>query len=250
MKTYVEIDFKNREHFQLLHDFYQTVYEKGVPDEDERESFENIIKQAHAFSRSPKAEYHCLLVCIEGQVVGGIIGDYFAECNCGIVEFLIVAEAYRRHDLGRELFCRLREQFYLDAVCYGYKHGMDYCFFETENPFKLGGADEDKGIQRLKILSRITTGILDMDYKQPPLEEGKQAVDYLYLGICVLNSELSEEVVEAVRVKQFLEEYFRYAFSGSSLDDCSDYVNVASLQAEEFLNICKMEDLIEKHGRI
>lgn len=250
MKTYIEVNFNNREHFQLLQDFYHTVYVKGFPDEDERESFENIVKQAKAISRSPKAEYHCLLACVDGQVVGGIIGDYFAECNCGIVEFLVVDELYRRHDLGRELFGRMREQFHRDAGYCGYEQGTDYCFFETENPWKLDKADRSKGIQRLKILSGITTGILDMDYMQPPLEKGKQAVDYLYLGVCVFNSELSKEVVEAVRVKQFLEEYFRYAFSKSSVEDGSVQANAESLQAKEFLNICRMEDLIEKHGQI
>ena len=172
MKTILEINFKNKEHLQLLTDFYDTVYAVGFPDEDERESLENIIKQAAVISDSDRAEYHCMLACMNGRVVGGIIGDYFAEGNCGVVEFLIVSKLLRKNCFGRELLAYLTEQFHRDARGYGYVQGMDYCFFETENPWKRDVTVRNTGIQRLKILSRLTTGIVDMEYIQPPWEEG------------------------------------------------------------------------------
>ena len=82
MRTHVEIDFNNEEHFRLFHTFYHMIYVEGFPDEDERESLENIIKQARYLANSNRAEYHCGLACVGGQPVGGIIGDYFAEGNC------------------------------------------------------------------------------------------------------------------------------------------------------------------------
>ena len=74
-------------------------------------------------------------------------------------------------------------------------------------------------------------------------------MDYLYLGICVLNKQLSVEVVDTERVTQFLEEYFRYAFCKNFAGDCSAYINVIKQPSENFLRIFRMEELIENQGK-
>lgn len=243
----IEIDFNNEAHMKLFEAFYYEVYVDGFPDESERESMENIIKQAGYIGDCDEAKYHCIVARVDKVPVGGIIGDYFVKSNCSAIEFLVVTKKYRKCQIGKQLFDFMIGRFYEDALSYG-KKSMDYCFFETENPWKLQPTDKAMGINRLNILAKLTTGIVEINYIQPPLEKGKKAVDYLYLGVCVLNQQLSTEVMECTFIKMFLEEYFKYAFGIDKPELCPAYISMIGELERDSIKIIKLEELVASLG--
>ena len=85
--------------------FYRERYVAAFPDPDERESLANMrhylaLKAAGWYGPN---NYHAVIAEVDGEPVGGVVFDYLAAPNAGVVEFLFVAGAFRGSGLGRAL---------------------------------------------------------------------------------------------------------------------------------------------------
>lgn len=135
---YLNVDFDNEEHLALLGAFYCVLYSKEFPDENERESLDNILFQAKRMKDLDKCNYYCILALMGRKIVGGLIGDYFAKSNSGVIEFIVVSRDVRRQNIGTSLinnfidFCNKDARRPKKSI-----NGIDYCFFEVENPEKV-----------------------------------------------------------------------------------------------------------------
>ena len=135
---FIKINFDNKEHISILNRFYNELYILEFTDEDERETLENIINQSKIINIK-QSNYHCIIALYENEIIGGIIGDYFCECNCGVIEFIVVDKKKRRLHIASNLISNLFNYFNEDAKLYynDKKKCVDYCFFECENPNKV-----------------------------------------------------------------------------------------------------------------
>lgn len=225
---FTDIDFNNPADLGLLGRFYCELYMIEFPDEDERESLENIIEQGKRMHPIKECEYHCIIATQGDEIIGGILGDYFAECNSAACEFVVVNSKKRNLHVGSRLINRLIDSCNTDANIYDNKlRTIDYCFFECENPYKVTPDKKEQCISRLKFWDRKKAKRIDIDYIQTSLEESKQAVPYLYLcSIVVNNDKFNDETVRGERVMKFIECYFKYAFSKENVHKNSEYIQM------------------------
>lgn len=208
----IKIDFEPS--LELLSRFYVSIYLPNFPNENERETLDNFIRYLNNEKNgvNGKNHYHILIATIQGEIAGGIIGDYFAEINSGVFEFIVVNEKYRRNQVGARLIEEMTNIFNNDAKKYQ-KGKVDYIFIETENPFEISVEIREKALQTLEFWRRQRFFALDFKYIQPSIDSGKQPVEHLFLAVKICRSDLNEDKLDKDILKQFLSFYAKYAMS-------------------------------------
>jgi GNAT superfamily N-acetyltransferase len=133
----------------------------------------------------------CVLAAIPaetpGVVTGATIFSYVASSNCGFSEYIVAAKEARGAGVGRLLFDGRKAV--LDAEAR--QRGAGRCrglFIEVEHPDRTPAefvaAEQESALdpwERWRLFDHLGFWRVDVPYVQPPLAEGKAAVDYLDL---------------------------------------------------------------------
>lgn len=222
---YIDLDLNKHSDRELFGAFYCGLYMSEFPDENERESMENIIKQYHRLKNTPGVTFHITLALLGEHIVGGIIGDYYSSCNSGVIEFVVVGKEHRHQRVAKGLISHLVDQFNMDANRIIRKRSIDYYFFEAENPDKVNDL-KVKTIRknRLEFWKKMSAKKVNFDYIQPPLEESKNSVDHL--NLCVRSYKPNESQMSVISTETllgFLEEFFMHAFDISNVNELVEY---------------------------
>lgn len=165
------------ETFQKYIDQFQTIYESSFPS-NEREPYDNIIDRIKNSSR-PITAMKLVLECEDDlpqyftkdkhavkiphkEVIGGVITDYYPECNAIEVIYIAITKEKRGLGIGKAL---------LEQVAYEYSN-IEHTFFETDDPTKVSGGAMDP-VQRLAMWMKWGYDVLHINYVQPPLSPDK-----------------------------------------------------------------------------
>ena len=218
---YIKIDFSNESHISILYKFYNELFIKEFTNQDEADSLQSIIDQAKKVYKSGEYKYYCIIALKEREIYGGIIGDYFGKCNCGVIEYIVVNPRKRYLHIGTNLINKLINNFNEDAKIY-HKYlinHIDYCFFECENPNKVSSDIKNICISRNHFWNKNNAYKLNFDYYQTSLEEDKNAVECLDLCVIIINDKLKfQKKIKTNKVIEFLECNFKYSFN-KNIDD-------------------------------
>jgi GNAT superfamily N-acetyltransferase len=131
-----------------------------------------------------------VLAALPGQgedVIGATIFSYVPRSNCGFSEYIVSRPDVRGQGIGRRLFDARKRQ--LDEAAQAAGHaGCNGLFIEADNPDRtpaaLLEAERESGLdahERLRLFAHLGFGRVEVNYVQPPLGPGKQAVTYLDL---------------------------------------------------------------------
>ena len=213
---YLKINFNNKEHISILNRFYNELYILEFTNENEAESLENIIKQSKRMFNIKECNYHCIIVLQENEIIGGIIGDYLCECNCGVIEFIVVNPKKRRLHIASNLISIIFNYFneYTKLYYNDNEKCIDYCFFECENPNKVDLKNKNDCINRLHFWNKKKAYRLNFNYYQTSLEEYKKSVDSEYLCVIIVNESLMmSKSIKKSKIIKFIECYFKYCFN-------------------------------------
>jgi GNAT superfamily N-acetyltransferase len=145
------------------------------------------------------ARRFCVLVAEHnGEVVGGTIFSYVGRSNCGFSEYIVADRAVRGRGLGRELFNARKALLDAEAERRGNArcHGL---FIEVDNPERTPSAFADAeretaldSRERLRLFDHLGFRRVGVPYVQPPLAQGKQAIDYMDLLFAPWGSEAQQ----------------------------------------------------------
>jgi GNAT superfamily N-acetyltransferase len=138
-----------------------------------------------------------------GLIIGGIVGDWFADSSVMLLSYLAARPGLRGHGIGRRL---------LDEILPAWtsRFGALLIVAEVENP-QFYQADENHGDPeaRLRFYARLGAKIVDIPYFQPALSSEQSRVHNLFL--MVLSADQSvlrrDDAVDAATVRCFIEEY-------------------------------------------
>ncbi|MHB1314705.1 MAG: GNAT family N-acetyltransferase [Christensenellales bacterium] len=211
-----EVSCDDIESMGMLGSFYTETYLAAFSDENERESLDNIIyylkkKKSNWYGKN---QYHVVLMANQNnQILGGAIFDYYASCNAGIVEFIVVSHKFRYNGYGTRLYEKIIELLHLDAKNAGHQKA-DWIFAEIEAPDTLSVNDRPVALffwQKMKFSK------LNFNYTQPALSKDKKPAEGLWLIANCLEGEASQMPVKTL--KNFLLDYARY---GMRIDKVSD----------------------------
>ncbi len=196
---------------QLLAAFYERLYVAEFPDADERESLDSIQdylrrKDAGWYGDN---NYHVVVTCAGDRPVAGVIFDFLADAEAGVVEFLVVDRAWRGRGLGSALLEYTERALAADAEARG-RHRPPWLLAEMNDPFWPDPvADSLDPFERAAIWGRWGFHRLVFPYVQPALAADKRPVPHLMLAIKFLAAGIAD--VSGLTVTRILREYLRWA---------------------------------------
>jgi GNAT superfamily N-acetyltransferase len=197
---------------ERLSRFYDGLYVCGFPDPDERESLVNMkhyLKLRREGWYGPN-NYHIILALDGSDIIGASVSDYLAKPNCGVIEFLLVAEQLWGKGIGQALHNATIAAFDGDARRTG-RRGIDGIVIELNDPFRVAPQDDNYDpFDRAMIWDRWGYGRLCFPYVQPALSDEQQPVTCLLLGMKPMTPRLRNEVPPDT-VCDVLEGYMRWA---------------------------------------
>ncbi len=203
----VEIDRSDRRGMADLAAFYAGIYTDSFPDEDERESFENIINYMRESQAAKDWVFHALLVKDrDGGVVAGAFVDYFAKTNAGVIEFIAVDPKARYSGVGSSFFKQIVKTLDADAARLCGALTVRCVFCEVDMPNCRVGS----GIGHLRFWEKNWFRKLDFRYEQPALSAAQQPVGHLWLAACPRRN-ASGASLPAKYVCDVIRDYVRYS---------------------------------------
>ena len=206
-----EISSSSGSDTQLLRQFYAECLVPAFPDEDERESLENIenylrLKEDGKYGAN---NYHVIVACDGDKPIAGSIFDYLVEPNAGVIEFLMVSPDQRQGGLASRLLRQTESAIAADAQRVGRE--VDWLLAELDDPFRVSLAESDfNPFTRASIWHWWGYRMLDFRYIQPALSPEKSPATTLLLAAKTLSPQFAESIPTA-RVLAFLREYMVWA---------------------------------------
>lgn len=208
---FVEID-NSRTSLALLARFYRDRYVREFPDPDERESLANmrrylVLKGQGWYGAN---NYHIVVAAREGALLGGVVFDYLAEADAGVIEFLFVDAAHRVAGLGRAL---LDESIRILRADARERRGrpLKAVVAEMNDPYRRTTTPDNMDpFHRAAIWGTWGFHALAFPYVQPALSAGQAPVDSLLL-IARLFRRVPKSGLSAAWVNLVVAEYLRWA---------------------------------------
>jgi GNAT superfamily N-acetyltransferase len=225
---FINLDFDNADDIELFRKLYFGLFLKEFTDKDEIVSFEILLNQAIANAQPPMLKYLCVIAVKGEKIIGGIIGDYYWRSNSGLIEYIVVDSEERGKRIASSLMTRLTDE--MSERAKKYKHEMiDYCFLEVENPVRFDDPELRKNANdRLGFWEKVSAKTLEMQYIQPPLQEGKNPVDYLMLNVIIYSPNLKTTSVPKQTEITFLHDYFKDCMNVEDIENNQYYKKVIS----------------------
>ncbi|MCL1998158.1 MAG: GNAT family N-acetyltransferase [Turicibacter sp.] len=177
-----------------------SLFAEAFPDEDERESLENLAKFVSI--KVEGVESHILHLKTGSNIIGSMVFAYFHQSNTGYISYIVVDKAHKNKGFATKIFDEGMRILGEDAKKIN-KRELGYVFLELDkfDPNKIPAAAHiwhKKGFKRL-----------DFDYTQPPLDKNKCESNSLMLAVRV---HTNEEYLESNIVKLFIADFFGLVF--------------------------------------
>lgn len=220
--TFHELRSTRDTDLDLLRAFYDDCFVPEFPDENERESYDQIenylrLKETGWYGKN---NYHVIVVLgSDNKPIGGAIADYLNEPNAGVIEYIVIQPEHRRTGWGRRLLEETERTLHDDADK-SRNCPLDWIAAEIDDPFvtqrPLHGIDP---FAVARTWHNWGYRFLDFPYVQPALADDKRPVGTLLLSakLCAggkLDDKHSDEEVSLVpreTVTTLLYEYQRWA---------------------------------------
>lgn len=176
--------------YKYLYEFEKRLYLKYFPNQNEREPFKKIIDRIWN-DEYPKTDI--ILFIDEDKVIAGCVSDYYPNCKTIEPIYLVVDEEYRNQGLARRL---------LDTIFS--RKDIDDMFVEVDNPelVEIGESSIDPKT-RIEIYKKLGFDIVDINYVQPPLDEGMD-----FERTLLLMNRTKKPPLTNKRLRKFLTEFY------------------------------------------
>lgn len=243
------INFCLEKDVKLFNQFYCDLFAPAFPDKDECDSIESIMDQSGRFSVMEGEEFFVILAIRGTKIVGGVIAEYFSKSNCGMIDYIVVSKDERGKKLGTRIIDYVIDVMSKSAKSYKeFNSGIDYCFFEVEDPDKVkqkmeSSSDEmnlvrvEEAYDRINFWSHMAAEAITVDYYHPAIGNDQSVVDYL--SLCVLECANGKrwswkEKIAKKTLIDFVNEYFWSAYNIQNVKDDECYKKIAcSVQGVE-----------------
>lgn len=199
----VFINMKEKYNEFLMDRFYTESMLPNFPLEDELDSLEYMKASLTAVEEEDKimnTDYHFIIMLslpepydpssdieftednFKGDIIGGVIYEYFIQANVGLLTYLVVNHKWRGLNVGGILSEKCRESLEEHAKSRGHLAGCNAIFLETNSAVKVKESlDVMPPARRHEIFYNMGLRLVDFDYVQAPIDKDKKKVNYLLL---------------------------------------------------------------------
>jgi ribosomal protein S18 acetylase RimI-like enzyme len=226
----IEEAHNNKDGITDLCNMYGQIYLQAFPNDDERESLENLIRFLQ--SSNEGEDRHIIHMKNKSSIIGSMIFSYFHKSNAGYIPYIVIDPSYRQKGYARTLFERAMQILEQDAKKLK-KNLVKYVYLEID---KFG----DKIPPSAYLWHRLGFKRINLSYIQPPLNKEKSHSDNLILAVYPLNHDNS--FIPSDDVKIFLKEFFTRSFDiPKYLID--DYIKEMNCRLDE-KRLCQLLSII------
>jgi len=184
-----------------LCNMYGQLFLSAFPDDDERESLENLIRSVRPGNKD--IDQHIVHLKTKTSIVGSIVFSYFREASAGYIAYIVVDNNQRKKGYATKLFEKGMQIMEEDARRNNNK-SVKYIYLELEK-------FEEKVPLSAYMWSRLGFKRLGLSYIQPPLNEKKNSSNILMLAVLPINGkEISQ--IPPEDAKLFIKSFFENAF--------------------------------------
>ncbi|GHU68430.1 hypothetical protein AGMMS49983_21060 [Clostridia bacterium] len=200
---YIEVHKDQKESIDLLIRFYHELFVPSFPNENERESLENILYYIENSSNdfNDLLSRTLIFTDVENRVVAGIIFDYFEEIRAYAIEFIVVDKNFQ----GKGIASKVNE-LAVSMITEQYKKELEWLVIEIENPKKVTNGD----FSYLYFWKKQHMKLVDFEYIQPALSGNKEPVTTLLLCVKNLRNN-SVRTIHKKLIERFVDLYAKHA---------------------------------------
>lgn len=214
---YCEVKPGNKRSIVDLGVFYADIYLDCFPDENERETFNNLLVYLENARDAKDYAYHIVLAKDEhGEIVAGAVFDYFARSNSGVIEFIAVKKKVQSAGYGTRLYDRVLSILENDAFCHNHRK-LSYVFCEIDSP-EYSKADVKK---YMYFWHKHMYRHIEMHYVQPSLSVQQEPVTGLWLTAASPNQQIAE--LPGEQVISVIHDYLKYAMGIDEPEENADF---------------------------
>jgi GNAT superfamily N-acetyltransferase len=194
---------------ELCRKFFNEIYRDAFPNPDETEGPHTWLPLMSNNVPPGQPLVHIILALdTGGQILGGVIFEFYRESKCWLVTYIAVRPEVRHRGIGEALITTAVETI-------SRRTGDVTLFAETEIPARLATRPgRDWAWTRLAILTSFGLRRIPIDYVQPALSPEKHPIDNLYLLLYVGKS--GRNAIASVRLISFLREFYAALHQPSS----------------------------------
>lgn len=222
---------------ELLRKFYRECYVLEFPDPNERESLENMEKYLQLKHQGwyGNNNYHIIIAIQSKQFIGGVVADFLAEANTGVIEFIFVLPQFRQQGIGKILLTDIENRLILDAKS-ALGVDLDCIVAEMNDPFQTSEVEDNLDpVRRSRLWDKWGYAVLDFPYIQPALSPEQAPVFNLLLLSKIFNRQWQQSV-PSDRVKIIVHEYLRWAMRIEEPESRAEYITTI--------------DFLDKHSEV
>ena len=194
----------------LLRKFEKLTYISSFTDSDERESIRDIIRRIRHKNPEVFPQSYCVLALDGNFVTGGLIADWYPNCNAIELSYLAVHPAFRNRRIGSQLL-KTSLDLIQDTINqeYGQQKIIRNIFLEVEIPYRNELQDEINPVVRVNIWEKWGARHIPIHYTQPPLSPGKSPASNLMLLLLPYGNQVKADGISATDLKSFLHEFYK-----------------------------------------
>jgi GNAT superfamily N-acetyltransferase len=175
-----------------------------------------------------------------GLIIGGIIGDWFAQCRVILISYLAARPGFRGRGIGKQLMSEV-------LSAWTSHFGAVLVVAEVEDP-RFYQADECHGDPeaRLRLYAGLGARILRIPYFQPALSAQQPRVRNLFLMVFSADRSVMREnsSIDAATLRSFIEEYL--ASTEGDVDDDEVRIVREALQAKDGIPLVDPAEYLRK----
>jgi predicted N-acetyltransferase YhbS len=191
-------------------DFYQTILQPNFS-ADELEAEESVVAGLRA-----GRTYALVARGADGTIVGGAVGDWFADSQVLLFSYIAVPEKLRGTGIGGQLLLAARTSWTEELAPL-------LIIGEVEDPRYYQDSGFGNPLKRVALYENSGIRSLPVAYFQPALRPGASRVPHLLLMVSGgTAARPGTERVDGAIVERFLKEYFQLC-EGPPRDDDPDY---------------------------
>ena len=220
--SYTEVLLRDENSIKDFKYFYSNIYIDCFPDEDERESMENMLLYLKNAETSENHNYHIILA-IDSKVgiIGGGVFAYVKTVNAGFIEYIAVNQNTQSGGVGTHIYNHILEILSEDARKTGNTQ-VKYIFCEIDSPEHSKAAIK----KYLHFWQKYGYLRLDFKYLQPALSQSQSPVTGLWLVVLQFSGIHNE--IEGNVVLNVLSDYMKYAMLISDPERNPEYVAMSN----------------------
>ncbi|MDR0313550.1 MAG: GNAT family N-acetyltransferase [Treponema sp.] len=190
----------NKEGIIDLCNMYGQIFLPAFPNDDERESLENLIRFLQ--SENKREDRHIIHMKTNSTIVGSIFFSYFHEANSGYIPYIVIDPNSRKKGYARAMFEAAMKIMEQDAKKIN-KKSLKHIYLEIDKYYKNIPPS-------VHLWHSLGFKRIDLTYIQPPLNKEKKPSDNLIL--VVRHKSPDSSAIPANDVKIFIKEFFTRSF--------------------------------------